>query len=217
MDQERKDTMPLKLWGFRKTNYLLKFQWHKKSLFDKSPGIRTWWGKKNRFSQIWIIQVIQAQIQCKSHCIAKKRCKRYRILLKRFRGCHRNCPLTSIQIGSVLHQSHVREMLETIHRSTWSRWTWKWNLISTMNDKSNKRRSTVLQKELYIGCCFKAQRQRRSPCKWVLRKKRDADGIARRDNAKLSDFGNRDNEQLTNLFVPLVNFSIPCLLLAIAA
>lgn len=45
-------------------------------------------------------------------------------------------------------------------------------------------------------------------CKCVLKGKIDADVIARRYNGRFVVCGNRDNEELTNKFAPIVTFSI---------
>lgn len=54
-------------------------------------------------------------------------------------------------------------------------------------------------------------------CIWVLRKERNADGDLSRYKARLVICGNQDNAALTQTFVPVVDFTVVRLILAVAA
>lgn len=54
------------------------------------------------------------------------------------------------------------------------------------------------------------------PCKWVLRVKRDADGVAKRYKARLVVCGDRDQAELLDTFAPVFSFSIVQLMISLA-
>ena len=54
-------------------------------------------------------------------------------------------------------------------------------------------------------------------CKWVLKRKRNADGDVVKHKARLVICGNFDEDPIKSTFAPVVDFTIVRLLLAIAA
>ena len=85
---------------------------------------------------------------------------------------------------------------------------WKKAIKSELNSLEKNRTWDIVDKPSKARAIF---------CKWVLKKKRTADGEISRYKARLVICGNLDNSPIAHTFAPVVDFTIVRLVLAIAA